>query len=207
MSLSQAIGELLGYWYKIAPYRVFTTHPDYGMKYTISIWKELISPLEHHSQDQPQNKVNISHLQFRTELAKVLTTFGDRNSIQNRAKRGGPSKDPLPETMQKKPRGQQPALETRLDGIGYWVMHSNKRHRCRLENCTGKNLGSQCVMIREADANELNVEIKPLDKPVQIRGFGERAITPIGQFNALLKVDQARAEIELYQISLKKYDQ
>ncbi|KAK9727837.1 Reverse transcriptase (RNA-dependent DNA polymerase) [Popillia japonica] len=59
------------------------------------------------------------------------------------------------------------------------------------------DLGSQCVMIREADANVLNVKIEPLDKPMQIRGFGEGAITPIGKFNALLKVDQARAETEI----------
>ncbi|KAK9695111.1 Integrase zinc binding domain [Popillia japonica] len=49
------------------------------------------------------------------------------------------------------------------------------------------DLGSQCVMIREADANVLNVKIEPLDKPMQIRGFGEGALTPIGKFNALLK--------------------
>ncbi|KAK9688357.1 hypothetical protein QE152_g35596 [Popillia japonica] len=77
---------------------------------------------------------------FGTELAKVSTTLGDHNSMQNRAKRGEPSKDPPPpETMQKcKRRGQHPALERRLHEIGHWVMHSNKRNRYGLENCTGK---------------------------------------------------------------------
>ncbi|KAK9694818.1 hypothetical protein QE152_g33274 [Popillia japonica] len=67
---------------------------------------------------------------------------------------------------------------------------------CSENQRQAKNLGSQCIMTREADANELNVKIESLDKPMQIRNFGG-AITTIGKFNALLKVDQARAETEI----------
>ncbi|GJQ78339.1 hypothetical protein Trydic_g22168 [Trypoxylus dichotomus] len=59
------------------------------------------------------------------------------------------------------------------------------------------DLGSQCVMIRKADANEFNINMEQLAKPIQIKGFGEGVIKPLGKFSALLKVDQAETETEI----------
>ena len=89
--------------------------------------------LEQHGQDHPQNIGNLSLLQFKTELAKVLTTIGTKQ-------KGRPSFASM-EVQQKKKKAKTsiPAFETRKDGIGHWPQHTEQRNRCRFEGCNGKS--------------------------------------------------------------------
>lgn len=93
---------------------------------------------EHHNQDQPDGHGKMPLLQFRIELAKVLTTIGSSNVVSN--KRGRPSNTSLESNYKKrKHKESSPPFETRTDGIGHWPQHSQQRNRCRLDGCNGKS--------------------------------------------------------------------
>ncbi|KAG5878564.1 hypothetical protein JTB14_027633 [Gonioctena quinquepunctata] len=95
-------------------------------------------------------------LQFRIELAKVLTTIGSSNVVSN--KRGRPSNTSLESKYKKrKHKEASPPFETRTDGIGHWPQHSQQRNRCRLDGCNGKSrmFCSKCNGLTTREAGQL----------------------------------------------------
>lgn len=94
--------------------------------------------LKHHHRDQPESFGEMSLLQFKTELAQVLTTIG--TNTEEAKKRGRPSNTPQePQHIKRRCKEASPARETRKDGTGHWPQHSEKRNRCRQEGCNGKS--------------------------------------------------------------------
>lgn len=60
------------------------------------------------------------------------------------------------------------------------------------------DLGSQCVTLRQSDAESLQVAYHELRKPYSISGYGSGKVVPVGEARARIKVDQAVADVELY---------
>ncbi|KAK9729921.1 hypothetical protein QE152_g15651 [Popillia japonica] len=71
----------------------------------------------------------------------------------------------------------------------------------------GKNInsyidtGSKCVTLREADANILGLEYEVMKSPFQLTGYGSGKVTPLGECNALVEVDQAEAHVTICNMS------
>ncbi|KAK9687923.1 Zinc knuckle [Popillia japonica] len=65
----------------------------------------------------------------------------------------------------------------------------------------GKNInsyidtGSKCVTLREADANILGLEYEVIKSPFRLTGYGSGKVTPLGECNALVEVDQAESHL------------
>lgn len=57
------------------------------------------------------------------------------------------------------------------------------------------DLGSQCVTIRREDADRIGVKCTAIDKPLTIGGYGSGRVTPCGEANVNLTVDQATADV------------
>ncbi|KAH7933463.1 hypothetical protein HPB49_012905 [Dermacentor silvarum] len=57
------------------------------------------------------------------------------------------------------------------------------------------DLGSQCVTIRREDADRIGVKCTAIDKPLTIGGYRSGRVTPCGEANVNLTVDQATADV------------
>ncbi|KAL1444020.1 hypothetical protein MTO96_030081 [Rhipicephalus appendiculatus] len=57
------------------------------------------------------------------------------------------------------------------------------------------DLGSQCVTIRREDADRIGIRYSVMEKPLTIGGYGSGRVTPCGQANVNLTVDQATADV------------
>ena len=59
------------------------------------------------------------------------------------------------------------------------------------------DLGSQCVTIRREDADRIGIKYSLIGKPLTIGGYGSGRVTPCGEANVNLTVDQATADVPM----------
>ncbi|KAL1468207.1 hypothetical protein MTO96_025609 [Rhipicephalus appendiculatus] len=57
------------------------------------------------------------------------------------------------------------------------------------------DLGSQCVTIRREDADRIGIRYSVMEKPLTIGGYGSGRVTPCGEANINITVDQATADV------------
>lgn len=57
------------------------------------------------------------------------------------------------------------------------------------------DLGSQCITLREEDADRIGITYAKLSKPFTIGGYGSGHVTLCGEANITLTVDQATANV------------
>ncbi|XP_077534640.1 uncharacterized protein LOC144146572 [Haemaphysalis longicornis] len=60
------------------------------------------------------------------------------------------------------------------------------------------DLGSQCVTLRQEDAERLEISYTKLKESLSIGGYGSGCVTPCGEASATITVDQATADVHLY---------
>lgn len=60
------------------------------------------------------------------------------------------------------------------------------------------DLGSQCVTLRQEDADRLKISYSEPAVPFTIGGYGSGRVTPCGETSATIAIDQATADVQLF---------